>query len=1142
MIVAMAAPVMVFSIPQARGQDAPAANADLPPADVVLPDTAPEDPKILLDTGTSLLKLKQYQAAVDAFQKIDPAQLSSRDQKTLSNRLEDAQEGVTNQQAALAAIAQGDEALAQNRPADAARYYEQASDSKYLDEATRDSAAAQVKVAEASRKQQVADQKALYAEAVANYKAGSYAQAKEQFLALQAGNFKAGWLQKSPTTYLAYIAEKMPAEPQPMPAEAVAQAPEPEPAAQPAPAAEPAVAPVVVAQAEPAPQPTAEPAAVEQPAAQAPPAEQPGPPTDELQETAQLRQIEQQQRIAEARQLSGQALAAQQEGNYTGALDLYNQALAKDPNNQQAIAGRTEMLTLTGRAAGADSGIIDRRTQEAQVRRQEIKYTFDQSIGQAQSAIADQQMPEADEALNRARVARTLAADWFSNDEIRGFQETIDTTQLSLDTARRINQEQTAAKREAEAAVMAEKRAEEARKEREATIASLIEQSQQFIRETKYQEALAVVDQILSIDPANAYATGVRPLVMDHALIQGQRRSREMWDEQYVRQMNAAEEKTIPYEDLLRYPSNWPTISELRERSVLEERGVAAEDQAAQLLLERRLPEVRLDGIGFADVVEFLRDVSGANIFVNWRAMEAAGIDKSTPVSIRMRDVRFAKVLDTILDDVGGGTVELSYTINEGVVTISTEEDLARNVVTRVYDIRDLLVAVEDFTGGGNGGGGFGGGGNRGGGGGNRGGGGGNRGGGGGNRGGGGGGGFGGGGGNRGGGGGGGIGGGGGGGGLGATSREELADEIITLIIDTIDTDSWRDNGGVVGAINFLSGQLVVTQTPDNHRDMLGLLEQLREQRAIMINVEARFLTVQRNFLEDIGVDLDLILNINDPDDKMGPVPIVNQSAQYTASPTTPVPGSIGQVGTQPIGGANPAAFQLGPITYLDDFAVRFLLRATQAAQSLTILTAPRVTLFNGQTAYVSVLEEVSYVSDLEPVVAEDAVAYDPTIDVAETGAVLEVQATVSADRKYVTLSLNPILSRLVALQPYTFVVETQINNPGDDDNNPPPTDIPTLQGPTIQEPIFETIEVGTTVSVPDGGTLLLGGQTLAGETQREAGVPVLSKIPFLKRLVTNTSTAKDEQVVLILVKPTIIIQHEQEAKQFPLLSSRAAR
>ena len=74
----------------------------------------------------------------------------------------------------------------------------------------------------------------------------------------------------------------------------------------------------------------------------------------------------------------------------------------------------------------------------------------------------------------------------------------------------------------------------------------------------------------------------------------------------------------------------------------------------------------------------------------------------------------------------------------------------------------------------------------------------------------------------------------------------------------------------------------------------------------------------------------------------------------------------------------------------------------------------------------------------------------------------------------------------------------------------------------TIQEPELQITEVKTTVSVPDGGTLLLGGQTVAGETEREIGVPVLSKIPFLK-LFTNRSLAKDEQILLILVRPTII-------------------
>src|SRR4029077_16160508 len=91
----------------------------------------------------------------------------------------------------------------------------------------------------------------------------------------------------------------------------------------------------------------------------------------------------------------------------------------------------------------------------------------------------------------------------------------------------------------------------------------------------------------------------------------------------------------------------------------------------------------------------------------------------------------------------------------------------------------------------------------------------------------------------------------------------------------------------------------------------------------------------------------------------------------------------------------------------------------------------------------------------------------------------------------------------------------------------------------TIQEPELQITQVRNTVSVPDGGTLLLGGQTLAGEIEREIGVPILSKIPVLKRLFTSRASAKDEQVLLILVRPTIIMQREIEQKQFPLLTSK---
>jgi general secretion pathway protein D len=609
-----------------------------------------------------------------------------------------------------------------------------------------------------------------------------------------------------------------------------------------------------------------------------------------------------------------------------------------------------------------------------------------------------------------------------------------------------------------------------------------------------------VIDQILVIDPKNEYARGVRPLVEDRALFFEQRRYREQFDRQLTKQLNESEERRIPYNDILRYPENWPELSDLRDQTNARERGELTEDTLTAKQLDQPLPEVKFDNVAFSDVIDFFRDVTGANIFVNWRALEGAGIDKSAQVSTRLRNVKFSKALTTILDDVGGGTVKLSYTVDEGVITISTVEDLAKNTVTRVYDIRDLIINIPDFTnapdfnitsnnsGGGGRGGGGGGGQNL-------------------------------------------FGGGGGGNGTeenNQPTRQDLVDSIVKLIEDTVSTETWKDNGGTVGSLRELSGQLIVTQTPENQRNLVKLLEQLRETRAIQVTIETRFLKVQRNFIESIGVDFDFQFNnVSNKINGGGPIQFAQNSNLFTqpSNLDTTLPGSLGTL------------FPLGTIatglTYIDDFQATILIQATQAQQTSSQITAPRVTLFNGQRAYVLVATTQAYVSDLTPVVGSNAVGFDPTISTVQSGVLLDVQATVSADRKYVTLTLRPQLSNLLALVPFAIGGST-ITPTG---NNPATQ--PFNSSATIQQPEVQITEVRTTVSVPDGGTLLLGGQSISGEIEREAGVPVLSKIPFLKRLFTNRGMSKDDQVLLILVKPTIIIQREQEQRQFPLLTTK---
>jgi type II secretory pathway component GspD/PulD (secretin) len=135
-----------------------------------------------------------------------------------------------------------------------------------------------------------------------------------------------------------------------------------------------------------------------------------------------------------------------------------------------------------------------------------------------------------------------------------------------------------------------------------------------------------------------------------------------------------------------------------------------------------------------------------------------------------------------------------------------------------------------------------------------------------------------------------------------------------------------------------------------------------------------------------------------------------------------------------------------------------------------------------------------------------------------DLGTELFIGATVSPDLKYVTLTVEPIVSQLLGLNFFPFT----------------PTG-PVLPGQSfVQLPDLSIQTLRTTVSVPDGGTLLLGGLKSSGEVEREEGVPLLSKIPIINRAFTNRGKVIDESTLLILIKPTVIVPRDEEKKLFP--------
>ncbi len=131
----------------------------------------------------------------------------------------------------------------------------------------------------------------------------------------------------------------------------------------------------------------------------------------------------------------------------------------------------------------------------------------------------------------------------------------------------------------------------------------------------------------------------------------------------------------------------------------------------------------------------------------------------------------------------------------------------------------------------------------------------------------------------------------------------------------------------------------------------------------------------------------------------------------------------------------------------------------------------------------------------------------------------LAITPTISKDKKYVLLNIITTQNDLLRFQ--THVVETP--NPNVTLGAEPVVEY------SVNLPEIQQASVLTRVSVPDRGTLLLGGHKLTLEVDKEVGVPILSKIPVLGALFTNRSKIRDDKILLILVKPTIILQEETE-------------
>lgn len=791
----------------------------------------------------------------------------------------------------------------------------------------------------------------------------------------------------------------------------------------------------------------------------------------------------------------------------------------------------------------AEPTLLDEILASRNIQREQALASFQESERQVRQAVINRQYLVARDRLRQARQDILRSRMLFKQNELEQLLLQVDGLAKMIDSEEQAFEQQQVLQQVKEAERKKMERELQVENEKFDKIQGLFSEAIALRREKRFAEAIVVAQQILEIEPNFDRAKWFIEDLQEIADYTRQREIRDLIASEGRNSLVDSDESRIAWSKEIQYPKDWRELSERRDELIRRSGKMGLSDTPARITEKKLVQTFIEDTKVFSGTLRDAFNVfnsKGLQLFVKWDVLEFLAITPDQEVNTEalqgFKDINLKTALELLLRTIGTSDSEVDYAIDtNGVVQISDKDTLRManlaprlgRLETRVYNISDIMsyqpslsaipavepqqedesiqqedLEAKEFDE--------------------------------------------------------------------LQSLSELVEILLTLITTTISPQSWAEAGGE-GTVNvWRNNWLIVYQTAEVHDQILSFLDSLREVQSVQIAMEARFITISNNFLEKIGLDLDIIFNqgnagydftgaqngFGDPNgastmllqprqfsylgalpatptgaggalppgyaqpygapglvpqprgsrNNWTPIPMLNSSNEMTAPQDTALPGNLANSFSKP-------AFQVMG-AFLDDLQVNFLLEATQMDRYSTIVQAPRVVMENGSLGYIAVQTDIPYVESIEVTVGEQAAGQEPTVEYMGFGTVLAVRAS-TRDLKYVNMYVVPQLT--VRAADADLAIEVPIVAPG------------SVGFSRYVYPGRRTTRVETVVSVPDGGTLLIGGLKQNGEIEIEAGPPVLSKLPVLKRFFANKSMTRDNFTLMILVKPKIMVREEAD-------------
>ena len=771
--------------------------------------------------------------------------------------------------------------------------------------------------------------------------------------------------------------------------------------------------------------------------------------------------------------------------------DARNEAafvLELDSRNQEArdILQRVDAILGTGTGAG-QRRVVDDTILAGRIRQERERALVENELRQGDAHMRAEQYGRAIDAFEKAVAMLRFSEFVQPNDPLR--REAENQLEAARDARRRADAEAIDRARTASEAEL-ERIARDEQISRELRVASLLERANIEFQGGNYQRTVDLVDQALMQDPTNPTALTLRDLADRARHETTMDLNRERWRTEWNKTFLELQQSTLPQTDTVVFdPARWSAVSQRQPVAYTVQSDLdAPENQAVANILRETVLEHNFASATVDDWASYYGNVTGVTFFVTQPVRELPA-ETTTLSDFRLPRRSVADALDAIELKTG-----VAYRIRDGMVHLVTPAEAIGNLILKPYTVKELTQGVQSKPG--------------------------------------------------------------------ANLRlptpgddlplfpevdEETAPSIVDegrlqeLIKGTIATDKWD---GSPFTMNPQGGVLYIRADAETHDQVERLIQELRRHVGIQVDVESRFLRVEDSFLEDVGIDLRGLGNQasqgvvgrglekagdrqNAGFDDFGPRQQQNAAVPgVVGTGTTPgffidegedgdIMGRVENLYNQTLGGRNNGLTNAGGLSlqyaFLDDTEVEVVLRAVSKQERSEQIEAPRLLIYNNTRASMHYLRNIAYIRDFEVEIAQAAAVANPVIGTVHDGVALDVRPVVDSDLKFITMELRPTVMTLQLPIP-TFTTTLGVGQPI-----------------SIQLPEVTLQRVRTTVTMPDGGTMMLGGMRLVERQNLRSTVPLLGSLPGLSWLFSRNGTSVQNRKILILIRAQIVVMEELE-------------